>query len=686
MKKINIYDYKERAYGLDCLGVDILGSDAKILSCIVPPLGRSEIHRHFESEIFIFVEGQGCVELGTESVPVAAGDVIWVDDFLAHSIFNENEDHPLRFVSIYWPPENEGEGIVEQGNAWPALIFSTSPTPNGDLHLGHLSGPYLAADMLRRACIAAGRPAWHISGRDDHQTYVSTKAVRDQSPPEVVADRYAALIFRTWERSAIEMDGFTVPDRNGRYAAFVRAGVQRLYDLGYIYERADPAPFDSQGRYLHEALISGNCPHCGSASDGNACEACGRPNQCVDLVDPVVKGRLERPTYEPGRRLYFKLSQFQNELTNYVKKASMPASVFDLCASMLESQLPDICVSHANEWGIKHNIPGFEEQVIYVWFEMAFGYLWSATGVKVDSEDDLLEAARQVYAGRNHVIHCYGFDNAYYHALLFPAMYIALGIVPPQKHIVNELLDLDGSKFSTSRGHLIWARDLLDEVSSDYVRYALSVTRPEGTRSDFSLQMCLDEINEVFARQLHNWLSITREGLHINDNLATEPGAWLSDHIVYYGALSNASRRLHAAMALDTFSSREIAILMREVIQDGVRFSAAQKRIIVNRRGLRSNYYRTAMALNLAALRIVTRAARIIMPSLGMKLSMFLGVAEETSVEAGLFLPVGHKLAPGEEIPLPFASAPRTLDALKRIGLSAEDKGKRTSLETAAVA
>ena len=662
MQKIDIYEYDTSVYSLTCRSLGLAGINASVLSCSVAPGQEAEAHNHFERELFIFIQGSGTFTGGGRMVRVQAGEAVLCEAFEPHVIKNDDAHTALRFVSLYWPASHS-VSESQTGTQCKLLVISTPPTPNGDLHLGHLAGPYLAADMLKRARALAGQTALHVSGRDDHQNYVLTKARAAATAPEEIAERYAGRICETWKRADIVLDGFIVPERHSSYAAFVRAGIRRLFEDGYIIAREEPAAFDRDGDYLHEATISGRCPHCGSGSDGNACEACGRPNQCVDLIEPISQLSGAIPEIRPCRRLYFRLSAWSEALARHVRTSALPARVLNLSLSMIEDGLPDICVSHPSEWGIHHDIEGFEDQIVYVWFEMAFGYLWAASKIDEQGGTDPYESATRVFGGSHRVVHCYGFDNAYYHALLFPAVYLALGIAPPERHIVNELLDLEDSKFSTSRGHAIWGSDLMDQLPADYVRFALVYDRPEGMSSDFSLPICLDLLNSLFPGALRRWLAGLRAALGgAAGEIVEDPGAWLPDQVAYFHALLTHARQLADAMTLESFSARDVARTMATLIIEGARFQAAQQILFDRQIDALRNYRRTATALSLAGLRTLAAAAVVVTPSIGGALHRFLGLggAAMLATDERVFLPAGHALAPGTPISLPPAAASRT--------------------------
>lgn len=624
MKKIDLFDPVCKVYNLDCRSIDLPGTTAGLMGCVLAPGQSSEAHSHLEDEVFVFVSGAGQVSCGQGVLDVQAGDAVQFARHENHVITNTSATQPLRFHSIYWP--GPAAASAAPGSQRPALVFSTPPTPNGDLHLGHLSGPYLAADVLRRTLADQGIDVHHATGRDDHQTYVVTCAAREGRPPHDVATHYAEAIQATWKSCGIEVDTFVSPDSAGDYSQFVRDGLRRLLALGLLCEKEAPAAFDDHGMYLHEAHIKGRCPHCGQSSDGNACEACGRPNACVDLLQAVVARTGATPTLAPSRRLYFRLSALSQPLAQYVRSASMPAHVASLSLQMIEDGLPDICISHPGDWGIRHDIAGYEAQVVYVWFEMAFGYLWAAATVPHAVGANRFERAASVYSHGTDIIHCYGFDNTYYHTLLFPAVYLALGLRPPQTHVVNELLDLEGSKFSTSRRHLIWGQELLQELPRDYARFALLLCRPEGSRTNFVVHEVCSHLNALFPGHLQAWLRGLMDTLARYDNSVPQPGAWLADQRVFHTWLTHQMASHRQASQAGTFSPRHLAQTVARVIEESRRFQDSQAHLFQSAGTALSNHARTAAALSALAAKFVAHALGPLMPRLAGDLVMMLGL------------------------------------------------------------
>jgi len=331
MEKIDLFSGATDIYNLKCCHPKRLSdTGANVMGCRLAPLEQSETHNHFENEIFVFISGHGHIKENNLSIPIKAGDAVLFNRFENHTIINDSSSEELVFQSLYWSGQEDADAC-DQPVTNSAIVFSTPPTPNGDLHLGHLSGPYLAADVLTRSLRTQGRNAIHITGRDDNQTYVSTCGRKEGRSPAHTANHYDKMLRETWSQFGIDPDGYIDPSATSFYGDFVRYGIDQLIELGWIESRTEPAAFDNDGNYLHEAYIKGNCPHPKASSDGNACEACGRPNACVDLIDPRESISGTGVTFEPVKRLYFRLSSFEKELSQYVRSASMPAHVAALC-------------------------------------------------------------------------------------------------------------------------------------------------------------------------------------------------------------------------------------------------------------------------------------------------------------------------------------------------------------------
>lgn len=357
------------------------------------------------------------------------------------------------------------------------LAIAPPPTPNGELHLGHLSGPYLAADVFARHQRRKDGSARYLCGLDDHQTYTALQAIREGRTADQVADDFGARIEAALDRSGMSIDVMVRPRASAEYTAFVQEFISVLHERGHVVVRDRPLPFcDGCERWCYEAYVSGGCPHCGVATGGNGCEGCGRPNQCADLTDPTCTVCGTRCGIRSVRQLVFPLEPHRDLLTEYWAGTTMSPRVAGLCRDAARAGLPELAVTYPGDWGIHAAVPGFAAQRIYVWAEMAAGYLAAGPGHP------------GAWRRSDHVVQFSGFDNAFFYAAFFPALMTAFdpAVRPPMAFVTNEFYQLDGLKFSTSRRHAIWLSEVLDEVPADLLRLYLAAEGPAVSEANFT--------------------------------------------------------------------------------------------------------------------------------------------------------------------------------------------------------
>ncbi|MEU6213686.1 class I tRNA ligase family protein [Streptomyces sp. NPDC047023] len=447
------------------------------------------------------------------------------------------------------------------------LVTATPPTPNGELHLGHLSGPYLAADVFARHQRRTGTTVAHLSGIDDHQSYTEARAVREGTTAEKIADHYGERIERAWADSGIRLDVVARPRDLPLHTGLTREIFAALYERGDIVARTRPLPYCVPcDRWAYEAYVTGGCPHCGSASGGNSCESCGRSNDCADLVDPRCTICATPCEIRSCERLYMPLERHRKALEEFWGETAMNGHLAALCRSLSDDGLPEIAVTHPADWGVPAPVEGFTEQRIYVWFEMAAGYLAGAGE---------LGDWRAWWTGDAQVVQFFGYDNGFFHAVLFPAIFSAWdpAVVLPTALVSNEFYRLDGLKFSTSRQHAIWLLEALERTPADHLRLYLSWDRPAAAQSSFT-QRAFDEfLHGDLLPRWHGWLGDlavrARAVAPADPDTATEPAA--AQH------LRARTRRLldmvGDAYSLPGFSPRSaitlLDLLVREAVEAG---------------------------------------------------------------------------------------------------------------------
>ncbi|GLX17080.1 class I tRNA ligase family protein [Streptomyces lavendulae] len=355
------------------------------------------------------------------------------------------------------------------------LVTATPPTPNGDLHVGHLAGPYLAADVFCRAQRALGHRVRFTTGVDHHQTYVVTMARNQHRDPAELAAGYGRDIRETLHSARIGADTVTVPD--DAYTAHVQDFFARLHRTGRLHRRTWAFPYSRHtGRHLLEAFTTGICPECLAPASGAICEVCGHPNDPGSLLlctDDQGNAATERRAVDI---LVLPLEHYRHHITaHYARhRAGMRPHLLRFVEEMLSRPLPDFPISYPADWGIPLPFDGHPGQVFNVWAEMLPG---------------LTHAAPDAWArdSRHELVQFLGYDNTYFFSLAHLCLAFAHGgLTTPTSIITNEFLHLAGSKFSTTRGHLIKARDLLARHGADAVRFGLALDNPEHQRTDFT--------------------------------------------------------------------------------------------------------------------------------------------------------------------------------------------------------
>ncbi|GAA1255842.1 hypothetical protein GCM10009665_52910 [Kitasatospora nipponensis] len=369
------------------------------------------------------------------------------------------------------------------------VVLSPPPTPNGPLHLGHLAGPYVAADLAVRAARRRGERVVALCGLDDHQNYVPAAARRQNLPVEELRTRNADLIREVFHRADVVHDGFTEPLTDGAYRAAVVEFLEELVLSGAlpVEQWQTPVCPDCPG-ILHHAYVTGRCPGCGEGSGGGTCEGCAGYTPAAALLDPVCT-RCGTPAtaIRTVRGPVLRLEDHRAALEAAWLRATLPPQARRLAARLLQGPLPTVPFSYPTDWGIElGSIPGHR---IDVWAEMGLGYLYSI-GQLVEPGATGLAGHLAAWQQVESVWAFLGLDNAFYYLALFPALYAAAGLSAQALGglVVNEFYLLDGAKFSTSRSHAVWAHEFLATEDPRAVRAFLSWDRPAPLQADFTLE------------------------------------------------------------------------------------------------------------------------------------------------------------------------------------------------------
>ncbi|MFI6252325.1 class I tRNA ligase family protein [Streptomyces sp. NPDC051016] len=648
---IDTYDESalKDAFGIDMSGIEGLGTGAGWGR--VAPGRASDSHQHDETEMFVIVAGEGEFVVDGRRHPARPGTVALFEPFESHVLENTGSTDVV-FLTQYW--RDPDRALRSAGNTErksfadrPVFVFSTPPTPNGDLHLGHLSGPYLGADAYTRFQRMNGARVWHLTGSDDFQSYVTAAARAENRSPAETAAHYSAEIAETLRLMDIPLDQYTVTDTAPGYRDGLRAFFSRLAGSGSVEPTPGDALFDPEtGQYLYEVDVKGGCPGCSNGTSGNICEECGEPNTVADLTDPVTSRAAAAPRRGTATRFSLPLHEFRDTVADHHRLGRAPARLRELADRIFARPRLDIPVTHPSSWGVGPAEPAGDGQVIWVWPEMSYGFLHGieALGAGLGERWKAAEPEQDWK-----IVHFFGYDNSFYHAVLYPVLYrLAFpGWSPDIDYHVNEFYLLEGAKFSTSRRHAIWGKEILGPDTVDAVRYFLSSTRPEGERTNFRRADYETVLRDTLAGTWQTWLNdLGTRVTKTYDGSAPDAGTWTPEQSAFLGRLGGRLAALTASLGPEGFSLREAAAELAGLVEDTVRFSHREAALLAGRADWHSEL-RTATALELAAARLLAHGAAPVMPRFAARLADALGLPEPTEWPRTVEL-----LAPGTQVRL----------------------------------
>jgi methionyl-tRNA synthetase len=380
------------------------------------------------------------------------------------------------------------------------------PYANGPLHLGHICGAYLPADIFARYCRLKGDKVLMVSGSDEHGTPISLKAEEIGRDPQEVVDYYHKVHVRDLERLSINFDLFTRTTTDN-HTRVVQSVFKKIFDEGYIYPKEVEVLYCPVcKRYLPDRYVEGICPFCGNEdARGDQCPDCGKTLDATTLMEPKCKICGTRPEIRKSEHLFFKLSAFEDRLKKWISKQNhWRDNVKKFTENWLKSGLKDRPITRDLSWGIPVPIPGFEDKTIYVWFDAVTGYLSASKEWAIWKGDENLW---REYWENPETKHYYFIakDNIPFHSIIWPSMLMAYGELNlPYQIPANEFLRLGKEQFSKSTGTCIWVGDCFAGFNSDVIRYCLVKIMPENRDSECDIEAFVDYNNNELVSNLGN--------------------------------------------------------------------------------------------------------------------------------------------------------------------------------------
>ncbi len=366
------------------------------------------------------------------------------------------------------------------------LITSALPYANGPVHIGHLAGVYVPADIYARYLRLKGDEVMFVGGSDEHGVPITIKAKKEGVTPQDIVDRYHNIIKDSFAELGISFDvyGRTTSDTHRKTASdFFRT----LYDKGEFVEKTSMQLYDEEaGEFLADRYVTGTCPHCGKdGAYGDQCEACGTSLNATDLINPKSTLSGSVPVMKETSHWYLPLDKWEPTLRKWILEDHQEwrPNVYGQCKSWLDMGLQPRAVSRDLKWGIPVPVEGAEGKVLYVWFDAPIGYISNT----IDADPQNWEKWWKDPETR--MLHFIGKDNIVFHCIVFPAMLMAHGGYNlPDNVPANEFLNLEDDKISTSRNWAVWLHEYLRELpgKQDVLRYVLTANAPEAKDNNFT--------------------------------------------------------------------------------------------------------------------------------------------------------------------------------------------------------
>jgi len=365
------------------------------------------------------------------------------------------------------------------------LLTAALPYANGPVHLGHLAGVYVPADIYARYMRMKDEDVLFICGSDEHGVPITIKAKNEGISPQQVVDKYHLMNKESFEKLGISFDIYSRTTAKIHYET-ASEFFKKLYDEGEFIEKVTEQYYDPEAsQFLADRYITGTCPHCGNENAyGDQCENCGTSLNATDLINPKSTISGAAPILKETKHWFLPLDKHEAFLKDWIleKNKHWKPNVYGQCKSWLDNGLQPRAVSRDLDWGIPVPVEGAEGKVLYVWFDAPIGYI-SATRELTDDWEKYWKDKE------TRMIHFIGKDNIVFHCIVFPAMLKAEGSYNlPENVPANEFLNLEGDKLSTSKNWAVWLHEYLVDFKDqqDVLRYVLCANAPEAKDNDFT--------------------------------------------------------------------------------------------------------------------------------------------------------------------------------------------------------
>ena len=386
------------------------------------------------------------------------------------------------------------------------MVTSALPYANGPIHIGHLAGVYVPADIYVRYLRLRGREVKWVCGSDEHGVPITIRASQEGVSPQAVVDKYHELIKRSFEEFGMTFDIYhrtSSPLHHATAAEFFTT----LYDKGEFVEMESEQYYDEEAeQFLADRYLVGTCPHCGfEKAYGDQCEKCGSSLNGADLINPHSALSGSKPVLRKTKHWYLPLDKYEPFLRRWIldQHQEWKGNVYGQCKSWLDAGLKPRAVTRDLNWGVPVPLEGATGKVLYVWFDAPIGYISATKALTPDWEKYWKDEDTRL-------VHFIGKDNIVFHCIVFPAMLRAHGgHILPDNVPANEFLNIEGQKVSTSRNWAVWLNEYLKDFPNrqDALRYTLAANMPETKDNDFTWKDFQSRNNSELVAILGNFVN-----------------------------------------------------------------------------------------------------------------------------------------------------------------------------------
>lgn len=376
---------------------------------------------------------------------------------------------------------------IETDNKFNRYCVTTAlPYANGPVHIGHLAGVYVPADIYVRYLRMMNEDVLFIGGSDEHGVPITIKARNEGLTPQDIVDRYHAIIKQAFQDLGISFDIYSRTSSK-IHAETASDFFKNLYEKGKFVEKTSQQYYDeATNTFLADRYITGTCPHCGNEKAyGDQCEACGTSLSATDLINPKSTLSGQEPQLKETKHWYLPLEEYETFMREWILDShkEWKTNVYGQCKSWIDQGLQARAVTRDLDWGVKVPIEGAEGKVLYVWFDAPIGYISNTKELHPDNWEKWWKEKD------TKLVHFIGKDNIVFHCIIFPAMLKAEGsYILPENVPANEFLNLEGDKISTSRNWAVWLHEYLKDFpgKQDVLKYVLCANAPETKDNDFT--------------------------------------------------------------------------------------------------------------------------------------------------------------------------------------------------------